>query len=606
MRSGEESRSDEPVEKVASEVEVPARSVAVPDVDAGVENAATQEVEAPIERAATPEVEASVERAATPEVEAPAETPGRPEGEVPAERAARSEGEGPVESAARSEGEGLAESTGRSEGDAPDTIAGRSEVEVSAERVGVSAVDAGVGTVGKPVVNAEDDIAAESPVDGGAGSAAASAGDVGSETKVGPAGREADGGGELVADGTGARADASDAPDVPAVGKRRQPPRKRAVRKRGRAAVTKAAATAAGTLAGAVPRGRKKTAKKKTAKKTRASRTAASRDPFSVRLRSLEREIEDALQEVGGDGPGVSGALQRTGEQLLGFYADLARAVVDGGIEAAFVRLRMIGTADTVDEFGFDAEFYERALPLLRFLHDRWWRVEATGIRHVPRTGRVMLVGNHSGGSMPYDGLMIAHALEARRAGRGRAARPLVEDGAYHFPFAGSPLARLGVVRASAANAERLLGTGQAIVVFPEGAKGSRKYYRDRYRLQRFARGGFVSLALRTGTPLVPVAVVGAEEIYPVLLRWQWLARVLGVPDFAVTPTFPLLGLLGLIPLPTKWRIVFGAPIDLVAEYGADAYDDELLVNRVKESVRERVQRMLIDALRERDSVFTG
>ncbi len=478
-------------------------------------------------------------------------------------------------------------------------------VEVEPQNVGLPEA-AGRQGVASEVTGLES--SAESPADGGS----AEGEDVRAGTETAASAPVAEDEPGAVAGGTGDSSPGSDAPAVP------QPPKKsrrRVVRKRGRAAVTKAAAAAAGTLSGNAPRGRgaaassgskSSKAAKKPAARRRSTRNAAPPDPFSVRLRSLEREIEDALQEVGGEGPGIGSALQLVGEQLLGFYAELARVAVDGGIEAAFVRLRMIGTADTVDEFGFDAAFHERALPLLRFLHDRWWRVESTGIRHVPRTGRVMLVGNHSGGSMPYDGLMIAHALEARRAGRGRAARPLVEDGAYHFPFAGSPLARLGVVRASAANAERLLGSDQAIVVFPEGAKGSRKYYRDRYRLQRFARGGFVSLALRTGTPLVPVAVVGAEEIYPVLLRWQWLARVLGVPEFPVTPTFPLLGLLGLIPLPTKWRIVFGAPIDLVAEYGADAYDDELLVNRVKESVRERVQRMLIDALRERDSVFTG
>lgn len=476
----------------------------------------------------------------------------------------------------------------RSEGDSP--------AEPPAAAVGP---EADAGQDAEPEATGSTVPGVEIDDDGGRGPATkAISGTIASGTTAVPAPPVADTG-----SASGA-ADSSGSPQVPPPSSPKRS-RRRVARKRGRAAVTKAAAAAAGTLGGSAPGAGAPAAPKKTTRR-RAARTAASRDPFSVRLRSLEREIEEALQEVGGDGPGVGAALQRTGEQLLSFYADLARALVDGGVEAAFVRLRMIGTADAVDDFGFDAGFHERVEPLLRFLHDRWWRVESTGIRHVPRAGRAMLVANHSGGSMPYDGLMIAHALEARRAGRGRAARPLVEDGAYHFPFAGSPLARLGVVRASAANAERLLASDQAIVVFPEGAKGSRKYYRDRYRLQRFARGGFVSLALRTGTPLVPVAVVGAEEIYPVLLRWQWLARVLGVPDFPVTPTFPWLGLLGLVPLPTKWRLVFGTPIDLVAEYGADAYDDELLVNRVKESVRERVQRMLIDALRERDSVFTG
>jgi 1-acyl-sn-glycerol-3-phosphate acyltransferase len=349
------------------------------------------------------------------------------------------------------------------------------------------------------------------------------------------------------------------------------------------------------------PRRRRRTSR------ARAGRPPARRDPFAARLRTLEREIERALANAGGEvDRGAAALLQEAGEQVLAFYADVTRAFLDGGVAAAFVRLRMVGTADVVDDFGFDAAFHARAQPLLRFLYERWWRVDVSGIRHVPRKGRALLVANHSGGLFPYDGLMIAQALRARRAGAGLVARPLVEDGAYHFPFAGSPLARLGVVRASAANAERLLAREEAAIVFPEGTKGSTKHYRERYRLQRFARGGFVSLALRTGAPIVPVAVIGAEEIYPVLARWQWLARLLGVPYVPVTPTFPWLGLLGLLPLPTKWRLVFGPPLDLAAEYGTAAHDDEVLVNRLQETVRERIQRMVIDALRERDSVFTG
>jgi len=336
-------------------------------------------------------------------------------------------------------------------------------------------------------------------------------------------------------------------------------------------------------------------------------RRRAPRDPFSERLRTLEREIDAALAGAGGDAvPGAMAALQRAGEDVLGFYGELARAFVDGGLEGLVIRLRMVGTADVVDEFGYDEAFHARVAPLLRLLYERWWRVEAEGIAAVPAAGRALVVANHSGGLFPYDGLMIAHALREHHPAGGRDARVLVEDWTYHFPVLGPLLARAGVVRASAANAERLLEREQAIVVFPEGAKGAGKYYRDRYRLQRFARGGFVRLALRTGAPLVPVAVIGAEEIHPVLARWQWVARVLGVPYFPVTPTFPWLGMLGLVPLPTKWRLVFGPPIELAAEHGPDAHEDDLLVNRLTEAVRERVQRMIIEALRARDSVFVG
>ncbi len=223
----------------------------------------------------------------------------------------------------------------------------------------------------------------------------------------------------------------------------------------------------------------------------------------------------------------------------------------------------------------------------------------------MPLSGRLLLVGNHSGGLFPYDGVMIAEALRAHHPGGGRDARPLVEDFVYHMPFLGPVLARAGIVRASSQNARRLLAREQAVIAFPEGAKGLGKYYRDRYRLQRFARGGFVSLALQTGAPLVPVAVVGGEEIHPVLARWDWAARGLDLPYFPLTPTFPWLGLAGLVPLPTKWRIVFGAPIDLAGQHGPDAHRDDLLVNRLKEEIRERIQRMVVAALAERQSVFT-
>lgn len=344
-------------------------------------------------------------------------------------------------------------------------------------------------------------------------------------------------------------------------------------------------------------------------KRRRARRAAAGdadHEAFGTRLRELEREIEEALARAGGERDYEIGTrLRGAAEELLGFYADLGRAFMRGGLSGAFVRLRMIGTAETVDDFGYDPAFHARLAPLTRALYEQWWRVQVSGLEHVPLSGRLMLVSNHSGGLFPYDGVMIAEALRAHHPDGGRPARPLVEDFVYQMPFLGPVLARAGIVRASSQNARRLLTREQAVIVFPEGAKGLGKYYRERYRLQRFARGGFVSLALKTGAPLVPVAVVGAEEIHPVLARWQWVARGLELPYFPVTPTFPWLGLLGLVPLPTKWRIVFGAPIDLAAQHGAGAHRDELLVNRLKEEIRERIQRMLVLALSGRDSVFS-
>lgn len=328
-------------------------------------------------------------------------------------------------------------------------------------------------------------------------------------------------------------------------------------------------------------------------------------DAFGERLRALEREIDEVLAGIGGAADqSLVTAARDAADGVLGFYAELARAFWDGGVADAFIRIRMIGTADHVDDFGYDAAFAARMGVPLEFLYARWWRVEMRGVEHVPAAGRVMLVANHSGGFLPYDGLMMAHGLRTRRGASGRLVRPLIEDFVHHLPWVGPALTRMGAVRASAENVERLLRQEHAVAIFPEGAKGVGKYYRDRYRLQRFARGGFVTLALRTGAPVVPVAIIGGEEIHPVIAKWEGLARLLNLPYVPVTPTFPWLGLAGLVPLPTKWRIVFGPPIDLSAEYGVEAADDDLLVNRLKEQVRERVQRMVVEELRLRDSVF--
>jgi 1-acyl-sn-glycerol-3-phosphate acyltransferase len=354
------------------------------------------------------------------------------------------------------------------------------------------------------------------------------------------------------------------------------------------------------------PPPRPKRRRRATPAAARAGRTRGpATDAFGERLRALEREIDEALAGIGGSADqSLVTAARDAADGLLSFYADLARAFWDGGVAEAFIRIRMIATADHVDDFGYDAAFAARMAVLLEFLYGRWWRVEMRGAEHVPATGRVMLVANHSGGFLPYDGLMMAHGLRTRRGANGRLVRPLVEDFVHHLPWVGPALTRMGAVRASAENAERLLRDEHAVAVFPEGAKGVGKYYRDRYRLQRFARGGFVTLALRTGAPVVPVAIIGGEEIHPVIAKWEGLARLLNLPYVPVTPTFPWLGLAGLVPLPTKWRIVYGPPIDLAAEYGADAADDDLLVNRLKEQVRERVQRMVVEELRLRDSVF--
>ena len=217
--------------------------------------------------------------------------------------------------------------------------------------------------------------------------------------------------------------------------------------------------------------------------------------------------------------------------------------------------------ADEVDEFGYDPAYERRLRPLLDMLYESYFRVEPHGIERVPDQGRCLLVANHSG-TIPLDGLMLRMAVR-REHPRHRGVRWLAEDGIFHFPFLGNMTNRVGAVRACQENAERLLESESLVAVFPEGQKGIGKLFRDRYRLQRFGRGGFVKLCLRTRTPIVPVAIVGGEETNPVLARVEYLTKALGIPYLPVTPTFPWLGPAGLLPAPTKWKIFFGEPIDL-------------------------------------------
>jgi 1-acyl-sn-glycerol-3-phosphate acyltransferase len=255
-------------------------------------------------------------------------------------------------------------------------------------------------------------------------------------------------------------------------------------------------------------------------------------------------------------------------------------------------RLRDKLAGGDVDPYGFDPVLAARLRPLIAFFFSRWFRTRVHGLEHVPRSGRVLFVCNHAG-TLPWDGIMLSHALRERRE-----VRALVEDLVFHFPFLGVLVNRLGHVRACSENAERMLQEDRAVAVFPEGVKGAQKLYRSRYRLQRFARGGFVKLALRTNTKIVPVAIVGAEETYPLLARITWLVKDLGLPAIPVTPLFPWLGALGLLPLPAKWSITVGEPIDL-SKYVGKA-EDRIVVNRLTDRVRTAVQALLDDAVKAR------
>jgi len=267
--------------------------------------------------------------------------------------------------------------------------------------------------------------------------------------------------------------------------------------------------------------------------------------------------------------------------------------------------LRVIGSGEVMeppdDEFGFDPEFTARIQSVALWFYRNYWRVEVDGIENVPARGRALLVANHAG-VVPYDGAMIRTAIMAEHP-HPRHARMLVVDWAFAMPFTNLLLVKTGNVLAHPDNATALLERDQLVGVFPEGVKGAAKRYRDRYRIKRLGRGGFVQVALRTGSPIIPVAVVGSEELHPVMFDLQPLARLLGLPIVPITPTFPWLGLMGLLPLPSKWFIAFGKPID-VSRFGPEGANDARLVLELTEEVRGWIEGALPRLLARRRTIF--
>ncbi len=217
----------------------------------------------------------------------------------------------------------------------------------------------------------------------------------------------------------------------------------------------------------------------------------------------------------------------------------------------AFLRRRVTGDY-AIDEYGFDAEITDRfVMAALRPLAQKWFRIDVRGIENIPVEGGALVVSNHSG-TVPVDGLMTMSVIFDHT---GRHLRPLGADLVFKTPLISVIARKTGATLACNEDAERMLRGGELVGVWPEGFKGIGKPFSERYKLQRFGRGGFVSAALRTGVPIVPLSVVGAEEIYPLVGNVPALARLLGVPYIPITPLFPLLGPLGLVPLPSKWLL---------------------------------------------------
>jgi 1-acyl-sn-glycerol-3-phosphate acyltransferase len=280
--------------------------------------------------------------------------------------------------------------------------------------------------------------------------------------------------------------------------------------------------------------------------------------------------------------------------------SELERAV---GEVADFLRRRLSGRYP-VDEFGFDPDLNENViLPVLRPLYERWFRVETIGVENVPAEGGALLVANHSG-TLPLDALMTVVATHDDLP-TPRNLRMLAADLVFGMPGFGAVARKAGHTLACNPDAEKLLGAGELVGVWPEGFKGIGKAYADRYKLQRFGRGGFVSAALRTGVPIIPCSIVGAEEIYPKIGDLGPIARLLGVPYFPITPTWPLLGPLGLVPLPSKWYIEFGEPIR-TDEFEPGSADDPMLVFNLTDQVRENIQQTLYRLLSGRRNAFLG
>lgn len=257
----------------------------------------------------------------------------------------------------------------------------------------------------------------------------------------------------------------------------------------------------------------------------------------------------------------------------------------------------------TTDAYGMDQDIIEIVRPIAAFLYRAWWRVDTEGLEHVPAEGSALLVANRSG-MLPWDSAMIATAILEEHAVP-RVARTLFQRQLSGLPVLAPALAAFGQVPALPENAVRLLSESQLVTIFPEGSRGSGKLFWDRYKLLGFEAAEYVRAALRTGAPLVPVAVIGAEETYPLIANLEPLARMLGLPFVPVTPLFPWFGLAGLIPLPSKWTIIFDTPIT-TAEYGPEGADNDALVERLGVALRERIEQLLSRRVAERKSIFFG
>jgi 1-acyl-sn-glycerol-3-phosphate acyltransferase len=320
----------------------------------------------------------------------------------------------------------------------------------------------------------------------------------------------------------------------------------------------------------------------------------------------LRRLRESALQRVQRDLPVL--ALESLGQLSLGLRRATGRDVIDLAALLEVMQfvyrqqeLRRRGPDYQVDEFGFDQEWTESLLPLFSWIYRHYWRVATTGIEHVPSEGRALLVSNHAG-VLPFDGAMIKTAIFEHHPNP-RHARALIATLFFTLPMMSWFLRRTGQTVGHPDDTLRLLEQDQLVLVFPEGVKGTGKPFKERYRLRRFGRGGFVQVAIKARAPIIPISVVGSEEIYPMVADLAQLAKLAGFPYLPVTPTWPHLGALGLVPLPSNWRIQFH-PVIRTDLLDAAAADDQNLVMTVSEQVRDTIQQGIYQNLKLRKRTF--
>ena len=327
--------------------------------------------------------------------------------------------------------------------------------------------------------------------------------------------------------------------------------------------------------------------------RTEVDRQGKVRVELPSAIRKLRRQAPMLVLEAVGK---LAATLrQATGREVIDIAAMMAI------VQFLYQQAEAARREDLADEFGFDPVYAESFLPVFRWIYHSYWRVVTTGVTNVPVHGRALLVANHAG-VLPWDGTMIKTAVFAEHP-HPRHVRALVASLFLGMPVLSWFLRRTGQTVGHPDDTRRLLERDELVLVFPEGVRGTGKNFKDRYRLRRFGRGGFVATAIRSRAPIIPVSVVGSEEIYPMVADLAPVARFFGLPYFPITPFWPWLGPLGMIPLPSKWRIQFHTPIH-VEDNPPEAADDQNLVMALADEVRDTIQQGIYDNLKLRRGVF--